>query len=44
MTTSDEFVIGWFIITVMTVGFLLAYLRARRWYNSRTWDDVMRMR
>jgi len=41
---ASDYLIGWFIVLLMVVGIFLAYLRARHWYECRTWDDVNRVR
>lgn len=39
--TAHGQLFGWAFVLFVVVGFFLAYLRARKWYNSRTWDDVV---
>jgi len=41
LVSEPELLIGWCAIAVFVVGFFLAFLRARRWYAARTWDDMV---
>jgi hypothetical protein len=38
--TSDEIVFGWLCVLFVVVGLLLAFIKAKNWYDRRTWDDV----
>jgi Na+-transporting methylmalonyl-CoA/oxaloacetate decarboxylase beta subunit len=31
----------WAAVLMFVVGCLLLYLRIRRWYDARTWDDIV---
>ena len=39
--SDAENILWWASILMFVVGAFLLFLRTRRWYQSRTWDDVM---